>query len=135
LAMNTLIPSHITFGDRKGAYTGDNALTAEVGETIMLIHSQANRYTYPHLIVGHGEYVWERGNLHETPMTGLETWSIAAGSAGAAMYTFKQPGVYTYLNHNLIEAVNLGAALEIKVDGVWDNNLMEQIEGPHVFEE
>ncbi|NLA51042.1 MAG: nitrite reductase, copper-containing [Alcaligenaceae bacterium] len=135
LAMNTLVPSHITFGDRKGAYTGDNALTSEVGETIMLIHSQSNRYTYPHLIGGHGEYVWERGNLHETPMTGLETWSIAAGSAGAAMYTFKQPGVYTYLNHNLIEAVNLGAALEIKVDGVWDNKYMEQITGSHVFEE
>jgi nitrite reductase (NO-forming) len=135
LAMNTLVPSHITFGDRKGAYTGDNALTAKVGETIMLIHSQANRYTYPHLIGGHGEYVWERGNLHETPMTGLETWSIAAGSAGAAMYTFKQPGVYTYLNHNLIEAINFGAALEIKVDGVWKNDHMEQITGPHLFEE
>ena len=134
LAMNTLVPSHITFGDRKGAYTGDNALTAKVGETIMLIHSQANRYTYPHLIGGHGEYVWERGNLHETPMTGLETWSIAAGSAGAAMYTFKQPGVYTYLNHNLIEAINLGAALEIKVDGVWNNDHMKQITGPHLFE-
>ncbi|SUA67613.1 copper-containing nitrite reductase [Oligella urethralis] len=135
LAMNSLIPSHITFGDRKGAYTGDNALTANVGETIMLIHSQANRFTYPHLIGGHGEYVWERGNLHETPMTGLETWSIAAGSAGAAMYTFKQPGVYVYLNHNLIESVNLGAALEIKVDGEWNNKYMKQITAPHLFKE
>lgn len=68
-------------------------------------------------------------------MTGLETWSIAAGSAGAAMYTFKQPGVYVYLNHNLIEAINLGAALEIKVDGAWDNKYMEQLTGPHVFEQ
>lgn len=135
LAMNTLVPSHITFGDRKAAYTGDNALTSKVGETIMLIHSQANRYSYPHLIGGHGEYVWERGNLHETPMTGLETWSIAAGSAGAAIYTFKQPGVYVYLNHNLIEAINLGAMAEIKVDGAWDNKYMEQITGSHVFEE
>ena len=135
LAMNSLIPSHITFGDRKGAYTGDNALTANVGETIMLIHSQANRFTYPHLIGGHGEYVWERGNLHETPVTGLETWSIAAGSAGAAMYTFKQPGVYVYLNHNLIESVNLGAALEIKVDGEWNNKYMKQITAPHLFKE
>lgn len=135
LAMNTLVPSHITFGDRKGAYTGDNALTSKVGETVLLIHSQANRYSYPHLIGGHGEYVWERGNLQDKPATGLETWSIAAGSAGAAMYTFKQPGVYVYLNHNLIEAINLGAMAEIKVDGVWDNKYMEQITGAHVFEE
>ena len=135
LAINTLVPSHITFGDRKGAYTGDNALTSNVGETVLLIHSQANRYSYPHLIGGHGEYVWERGNLQDKPATGLETWSIAAGSAGAAMYTFKQPGVYVYLNHNLIEAINLGAMAEIKVDGVWDNKYMEQITGAHVFEE
>jgi nitrite reductase (NO-forming) len=39
------------------------------------------------------------------------------------------------LNHNLIEAVNLGAALEIKVDGVWNNKYMEQLSDPHVFKE
>lgn len=128
--MDGLIPTHITFGDRKGAYTGDNAMTAKVGETVMLIHSQANRYTYPHLIGGHGEYVWERGNFADPPMRDLETWSIAAGSAGAAIYTFKQPGVYVYLNHNLIEAINLGAVAQIKVDGVWDNDLMEQLKAP-----
>lgn len=128
--MDGLIPSHITFGDRKGAYTGDNAMTAKVGETVLLIHSQANRYSYPHLIGGHGEYVWERGNLADTPMRDLETWSIAAGSAGAALYTFKQPGVYVYLNHNLIEAINLGAVAQIKVEGTWDNDLMEQLKAP-----
>ena len=63
-------------------------------------------------------------------MRDLETWSIAAGSAGAALYTFKQPGVYVYLNHNLIEAINLGAVAEIKVEGTWDNDLMEQLKAP-----
>ena len=129
--MNALTPTHIIFGERKGAYTGDNALTAKVGETVMFYHSQANRYSYPHLIGGHGEYVWERGNLADKPAQDLETWNIAAGSAGAAMYTFKQPGVYTYLNHNLIESVSLGALALVKVDGKWNNNLMEQLEAPH----
>ncbi len=128
--MDGLIPTHITFGDRKGAYTGDNAMTAKVGERVLFIHSQANRYTYPHLIGGHGEFVWERGNLHDKPARDLETWSIAAGSAGAALYTFKQPGVYVYLNHNLIESINLGAVAEVKVDGTWDNDLMEQLKAP-----
>lgn len=128
--MDGLVPTHITFGDRKGAYTGENAMTAKVGETVMIYHSQANRYSYPHLIGGHGEYVWERGNLADTPVTDIETWSIAAGSAGAAMYTFKQPGTYVYLNHNLIEALNLGALAQIKVDGEWNNDLMEQVVAP-----
>ena len=51
------------------------------------------------------------------------------------MYTFKQPGMYVYLNHNLIEAVNLGALAQIKVDGKWNNNLMEQLKAPTEFKE
>ena len=71
--MDKLIPTHIVFGERKGAYTGENALTAKVGETVMIYHSQANRFSYPHLIGGHGEYVWECGNLADTPAQDLET--------------------------------------------------------------
>ena len=35
------------------------------------------------------------------------------------LYKFHQPGVYAYLNHNLIEAVELGAASHVVVDGDW----------------
>ena len=130
-----LIPSHIVFGDRKYAYTGEKAMTAKVGETIMIYHSQANRQSFPHLIGGHGDYVWERGNLADAPAQDLETWMIAGGSTGAAMYTFKQPGVYVYLNHNLIESVNLGALAHVKVDGKWDNGLMEQTVAPRAYKD
>ena len=129
-AMRTLIPTHVPFGGTVGALTGDNAMTAKVGERVLFIHSQANRQSYPHLIGGHGEHVWERGNLHEKPTTNLESWVIAAGSAGAFMYRFKQPGTYVYLSHNLIEALMLGAASHIKVEGEWDNDLMEQVKPP-----
>ena len=129
-AMRTLIPTHVPFGGTVGALTGDNAMTAKVGERVLFIHSQANRQSYPHLIGGHGEHVWERGNLHQKPATNLESWVIAAGSAGAFMYRFKQPGTYVYLSHNLIEALMLGAASHIKVEGEWDNDLMEQVKPP-----
>lgn len=134
-AMDTLIPSHIVFGEVKGQLLGDNAMTSKVGETVMLYHSQANRQSYPHLIGGHGEYVWERGNLADKPAQNLESWVIAAGSAGAAMYTFKQPGTYVYLSHNLIEALNFGAISQIRVDGKWNNDLMEQVVPPRAFKE
>ena len=52
------------------------------------------------------------------------------GSAGAALYTFLQPGVYAYVNHNLIEAVNLGATAHVIVGGAWNNDLMEQVQAP-----
>jgi len=97
---------------------------------VLLIHSQANRDTRPHLIGGHGDLVWETGKFKNAPERDLETWFIRGGSAGAALYTFLQPGIYAYVNHNLIEAVNLGATAHIVVEGEWDNDLMEQVQEP-----
>jgi len=132
--MRTLIPSHIVFNGKVGALTGGNALTAEVGETVLIIHSQANRDTRPHLIGGHGDYVWQTGSFNDPPETNLETWFIAGGSAGAALYTFKQPGLYAYLNHNLIEAFLKGAVAHIDVSGRWDYDLMMQLKKPTEIE-
>lgn len=131
--MKGLIPTHEVFNGKVGALTGENALTANVGETVLFIHSQANRQSNPHLIGGHGDLVWERGSFNDKPQTNLETWLIAAGSAGAMLYTFQQPGTYVYLNHNLIEAILLGAAAHVKVDGKWNNDLMEQVMKPTVI--
>lgn len=128
--MRRLIPSHVVFNGKAGALTGPGALTAKVGETILFIHSQANRDTRPHLIGGHGEHVWETGSFDDPPASNLETWLIRGGSAGAAIYTFKQPGLYAYLNHNLIEAVELGALAHVNVDGDWNDDLMTQVKAP-----
>ena len=113
-----------------GALTGKNALQANVGETVLIIHSQANRDSRPHLIGGHGDYVWETGKFNNPPQKDLETWFIRGGSAGAALYTFRQPGVYAYLSHNLIEAVELGATAHFKVEGKWNDALMTQVAAP-----
>ncbi len=129
--MKTLTPSHIVFNGKVGALTGKNALTANVGEKVLLIHSQANRDSRPHLIGGHGELVWEGGSFSDTPVTNRETWFIPGGSAVAALYEFKQSGLYVYLNHNLIEAVQFGAMAHIKVEGEWDDDLQTQISPPH----
>ena len=129
-SMRTLTPSHVVFNGRSGALTGDDAMTARVGETVLFIHSQANRDSRPHLIGGHGDYVWEQGSFSDPPAHGLETWFIRGGSAGAAIYTFRQPGLYVYLNHNLIEAVELGALAHVRVEGEWDDDLMTQVTPP-----
>ena len=86
--MRKLTPTHVVFNGKVGALTGKNALTSKVGETVLIVHSQANRDSRPHLIGGHGDYVWETGKFANAPETGLETWFIRGGSAGAALYTF-----------------------------------------------
>jgi len=129
--MRTLTPSHVVFNGAVGALTGDNALTAAVGEKVLIIHSQANRDTRPHLIGGHGDYVWATGKFRNVPDVDQETWFIPGGTAGAAFYTFEQPGIYAYVNHNLIEAFELGAAAHFKVTGDWNDDLMTAISMPN----
>ena len=51
---------------------------------MLVVHSQANRDTRPHLIGGHGDYVWATGKFHNRPEVDLETWFIPGGAAGAA---------------------------------------------------
>lgn len=133
--MVTNEPSHVVFNGAVGALTGDHSLKAKVGEHVLFIHSQANRDTRPHLIGGHGDYVWASGSFADPPQTNLETWFVPGGSAGAALYTFRQPGLYVYLNHNLIDAVLKGAAAHVVVEGEWDNDLMEQVKAPGQIEE
>ena len=128
--MKTLTPTHLTFSGKVGALTGENAMTAKVGETVLFIHSQANRDSRVHLIGGHGDLVWRGGSFNDVPATNLQTWSVVGGEASAAMYTFLQPGLYAYVNHNLIEAIMLGAAGHVTVEGEWNNDLMEQVEKP-----
>ena len=133
--MKTLTPTHVVFNGAVDALTGDNALTAKVGETVLFIHAQSNRDTRPHLIGGHGDYVWPNGSFNDPPRTNLETWFVPGGAAAAAIYTFRQPGTYLYLNHNLIEAFILGAKAEVQVTGKWNNDLMKQIKKPSKIEE
>jgi nitrite reductase (NO-forming) len=125
--MRGLVPTHVVFNGRVGSLTGENVMKATVGERVLFVHAQANR---PHLIGGHGDLVWETGSFADKPATNLETWFIRGGSAGAAAYEFRQPGLYAYVNHNLIEAVLLGATGHVMVEGEWNDDLMSQVSKP-----
>jgi nitrite reductase (NO-forming) len=67
--MRKLIPTHVVFNGKVGALTGQDAMTAKVGENVLFIHAQANRDSRPHLIGGHLENsaihrksVWKHGS-------------------------------------------------------------------------
>ena len=128
--MDGLVPTHVVFNGQTGALTEDIRLEAQVGETILMLHSQANYPSWPHLIGGHGDWVWPYGKFNNQPDEGLETWDVVPGGTAAAVYTFKQEGTYAYLNHNLIMAFVKDAKAFIHVGGEWDNELMEQSSPP-----
>jgi nitrite reductase (NO-forming) len=124
--MRTLTPTHVLFEGKVGALTGKNALTAKVGENVLFVHSQVG---------AHGDYVWEMGKFNNPPDRDVESWYVRGGSAMAMLYKFLQPGIYAYVNHNMTEAVELGATAIVKVDGPWDNDLMTQVKPPGAIEE
>ena len=132
--MEGLVPTHVVFNGKSGALTAGTRLEAKVGETILMLHSQANYPSWPHLIGGHGDWVWPYGKFNNQPDEGLESWDVVAGGTAAAVYTFKQPGLYVYLNHNLIMAFIKDAKAFIHVEGEWDNELMEQTSAPKTAE-
>jgi len=122
--MRGLKPTHIAFNGKYGALTEDIRLEANVGETVLMLHSQANNPSYPHLIGGHGDWVWPYGKFNNRPDEGLESWVVVAGGTAAAVYTFEQEGTYAYLNHNLIKAFLYDAKAFIHVTGGWNDELM-----------
>jgi nitrite reductase (NO-forming) len=122
--MRGLTPTHIAFNGKYGSLTQDIRLEAAVGETVLLLHSQANNPSYPHLIGGHGDWVWPFAKFNNRPLEGLESWEVVAGGTAAAVYTFRQPGTYVYLNHNLIKAFLYDAKAFIHVTGDWSDDLM-----------
>jgi len=129
-SIKTLKPTNIVFNGRQGALLGKNALSANVGDKVLIITSQANRDTRFHLIGGYADLYWPGGKFNNKPYTDFETWAVPAGSAAAVIYKFRQPGTYAFLNHNLIEAFDYGAVAQIKVTGNWDSSLMKEIQKP-----
>ncbi len=132
--MDGLVPTHVVFNGKTGALTQDLRLEAKVGETVLLLHSQANYPSWPHLIGGHADWVWPYGKLNNQPDEGLESWDVVPGGSAAAVYTFQQPGLYVYLNHNLIMAFLKDAKAFIHVEGEWNEELMEQTSPPQTVE-
>lgn len=126
----TLTPTHIVFNGAVGSLTGKNALTANVGDKVLFITSEANRDARIHLIGGHADLFWAGGSFNDKPLTNYESWSVVGGSAVAMIYKFREPGTYLYLDHNLINAFDFGAMAMVDVKGDWNDDLMKQINKP-----
>jgi nitrite reductase (NO-forming) len=129
--MKTLTPTHIVFNGTEGSLTNKNAMTAKVGEKVLFITSSCNLDARFHLIGGHADLVWNGGSFNDRPATDYETWMVPGGSAVAAMYQFREPGVYAFLDHELIKSLVFNAVGQVKVDGDWNDDLMKQVAKPH----
>src|SRR5262245_12040891 len=110
-------PSYVVFNGSVGALTGNNALTAKVGETVRIFvgNGGPNLTTSYHLIGIVFDTVYQEGGT--APTHNVQTTVVPPGGAAIVEFATKVPGNYTMVDHSLFRAFNKGAVGTLTVSG------------------
>jgi len=108
---------YVLFNGAVGALTGDNALPANVGETVRLYvgNGGPNLLSSFHVI---GE-IFDRVMAEAGSMVNhnVQTTLIPAGGAAIVEFQVQVPGTYILVDHSLLRAFNKGALGMLRVSG------------------
>lgn len=108
---------YVVFNGKVGALTGDNAITAKVGETVRLFvgNGGPNLVSSFHVIGEIFDKVHiEGGNLVNED---VQTTLIPAGGAAIVEFKVDVPGTFILVDHSIFRAFNKGALGMLKVEG------------------
>jgi nitrite reductase (NO-forming) len=113
----TEIPDYVVFNGSVGAMVGENAMRANVGETVRLYvgNGGPNLVSSFHVIgeIFDSVYV-EAGNLVNN---NVQSTLIPAGGAAIVEFKVEVPGTFILVDHSIFRAFNKGALAMLKVDG------------------
>jgi nitrite reductase (NO-forming) len=108
---------YVVFNGHVGAMTGDNALTAKVGETVRLFvgNGGPNLVSSFHVI---GE-IFDRVHVEGGDLINdnVQTTLIPAGGAAIIEFRVDVPGTFILVDHSIFRAFNKGALAMLKVEG------------------
>ncbi|MDN3492274.1 copper-containing nitrite reductase [Winogradskyella bathintestinalis] len=133
---------YVVFNGSVGALTGDNAITAKVGETIRLFvgNGGPNLVSSFHVIGEIFDKVHVEGGdlINENVQTTL----VPAGGAAIVEFRVDVPGTFILVDHSIFRAFNKGALGMLKVEGeeakkIYSGEIREGIylpEGPGIQE-
>lgn len=114
---------YVVFNGKVGALTGDNAITAKVGETVRLFvgNGGPNLVSSFHVI---GE-IFDKVNVEGGGMVNENVQTTLIPAGGAAMVEFKVdvPGTFILVDHSIFRAFNKGALGMLKVEGEENKTL------------
>jgi nitrite reductase (NO-forming) len=111
-------PDYVVFNGSVGSTTGDQALTANVGQTVRLYVGDGgpNLTSSFHVIGQIFDRVWAEGNM-STMTQNVQTTMIPAGGSAIAEFKNSVPGTFIVVDHSLTRAFNRGALAQLKVSG------------------
>lgn len=116
-------PSYVVFNGSVGALTGDNALTAKVGEKVRLFvgNGGPNLISSFHVIGEIFDKVYDEGG--STAIENIQTTLVPAGGAAITEFKTDVPGNYVLVDHSIFRAFNKGALGMLKVEGAEDKKV------------
>jgi nitrite reductase (NO-forming) len=114
---------YVVFNGKVGALTGDNAITAKVGETVRLFvgNGGPNLVSSFHVI---GE-IFDKVHVEGGDMINenVQTTLIPAGGAAIVEFKVDVPGTFILVDHSIFRAFNKGALGMLKVEGEEDKKV------------
>jgi nitrite reductase (NO-forming) len=110
-------PTYVLFNGSETALTGDNALTASVGQSVRLYvgNGGPNLVSSFHVIGEIFDKVWYEGGTRY--QENVQTTLVPAGGAMIADFHLEVPGSYVLVDHSIFRAFNKGALGILKIDG------------------
>jgi len=124
---------YVVFNGKVGALTGDNAITANVGETVRLyVGNGGPNLTSSFHVIGEifDNVHVEGGDLINT---NVQTTSIPAGGAAIVDFKVDVPGTFILVDHAIFRAFNKGALGMLKVKGPEDKKLYSGVKQEGIY--
>ncbi len=122
--MDNESPDYVIFNGKVGSLTGDNAMTAKVGEKVRLYFGVGGFLPSSlHLIGEIFDRVYPEGAVGSAVNTNVQTTLVPAGGAVMVEFTLNVPGTYLLVDHALPRAIDKGAAAQIVVTGDHDTSI------------
>jgi len=124
-------PDYVVFNGKVGALNGDNALTANVGETVRLFvgNGGPNLISSFHVI---GE-IFDNVNIEGGSLINhnVQTTLIPAGGSSIVEFKVEVPGTFILVDHSIFRTFNKGSLAMLKVSGEANKTIFsgEKYEG------
>lgn len=115
---------YVVFNGRVGSMTGENALQANVGETVRLFvgNGGPNLTSSFHVIGEMFDRVYGEGGTAINQLN-VQTTGVPPGGSAIVDFLVDVPGRYTLVDHALFRAFNKGAVGILEVTGDEDPNI------------
>jgi nitrite reductase (NO-forming) len=126
-------PTYVLFNGAETSITGDNALKANVGESVRLFvgNGGPNLVSSFHVIGEIFDKVWYEGGTRY--QENVQTTLVPSGGAMIADFHLEVPGSYVLVDHSIFRAFNKGALGILKVEGPEDKSIYSGKEVDSVY--